>query len=160
MFYLVVVLIDPFSTGRFSLTQRIDFATENKRLYGAGLVRDLRFNAALFGDSTSFALDPSTIAGASGWRMAQLSVPAATPGNILTIASAFARHHRGVRRLELFVLSHVWGREVGPNDQPIGQVPDGLSIDSSNHVYLSRIFFFDAAIDAAVRVCFLIGVDV
>src|SRR5262249_42867152 len=64
MLYLAVVLIDPFSTGRFSLTQRIDIATKNKRLYSAGLVRDLRFNAALFGDSTSFALDPRTIAGA------------------------------------------------------------------------------------------------
>src|SRR5262245_6021711 len=152
MFYLVVVLIDPFSTGRFSLTQRIDFATGNKRLYGAGLVRDERFNAALFGDSTSFALDPSTIAGASGWRMAQLSVPAATPGNILTIASAFARHHRGVRRLELFVLSHVWCREVGPKDQPHRQVPDWLYHHRPHHLYLSRIFFSDAAIAAAVRV--------
>jgi len=157
MLYLAVVMIDPFSTGRFSLTQRIDFATDNKRLYVAGLVRDLRFNAALFGDSTSFALDPRTIAGASGWQLAQLSVPAAIPGNVLTIASAFARQHRGVRTLELFVLSQVWCREIGPNERPIGAFPDWLYNDSSNRVYLSRIFFSEAAIAAAVRVGIWLG---
>ena len=52
--YAVVVLVDPFSTGRFALTHRVDFATSNTRLANAGLVRDTQFDATIIGDSTAY----------------------------------------------------------------------------------------------------------
>jgi hypothetical protein len=51
--YLAIVLIDPFATGRFTPVGRIDLASGNPRLDKAGLVRDLRFDAAIFGSSTA-----------------------------------------------------------------------------------------------------------
>ena len=156
MLYIAVILIDPFSTGRFSLTQRIDFATRTMRLADAGLVRDLRFDAAVLGDSTGFTLDPARIAGASRWRIAQLAIPAATPANILTVASAFERHHRARHTLEVFVLSGGWCRRNGPNASRFGPFPDWL-YESSDRVYLSRIFFPDAIVSAAVRVGIWLG---
>jgi hypothetical protein len=149
--YIAVVLIDPFSTGRFSLTQRIDFATRTMRLADAGLVRDRRFDAAILGDSTGFTLDPARISEASKWQVAQLAIPAATPANILTVASAFERHHRAVRTLEVFVLSGGWCRSNDPNASRFGPFPDWL-YESSDRLYLSRIFFSDAVVSAAVRV--------
>jgi len=154
--YIAVIVIDPFSTGRFSLTQRIDFATRTMRLADAGLVRDLRFDAAVLGDSTGLTLDPARIAGTSRWRIAQLAIPAATPANILTVASAFERHHRAVRTLEVFVLSGGWCRSNDPNASRFGPFPDWL-YQSSDRVYLSRIFFPDAITSAAVRVGIWLG---
>src|SRR5690242_2227398 len=77
MLWLAVVLIDPFSTGRFALTQRIDMTTTNARLGDAALVRDPRFNGAIFGDSVAATLDPRSAAGHSNWRLASLAIYAA-----------------------------------------------------------------------------------
>lgn len=156
LLYLAVVLIDPFSTGRFSLTQRIDITTSNTRLAKAGLVRDPRFDAAIFGDSTAFPLDPTKIAGTSGWRLAQLAIPAATPANILTVARSFERHHPASSTLEVFVLGNSWCRSNGPNENPYGPFPDWL-YESTNGVYLSRILFSDAVVSAVARVGIWLG---
>jgi hypothetical protein len=156
LFYAAVVLIDPFSTGRFALTQRIDFASRNSRLAKAGLVRDLQSDSALFGDSTGFPLDPSNIVGQSGGRMVQLTIPAALPADILTVARAFERHHAGRQRLEVFVLSDRWCKSIGPSDQAFGPFPTWL-YESSGAVYLSRIFFPEAVETATLRLAIWLG---
>jgi hypothetical protein len=156
LLYAAVVLIDPFSTGRFSLTQRIDFTTSNSRLANAGLVRDLQFDGAILGDSTAFALDPVRIAGTSKWRIAQLAIPAATPANILTVARAFERHHGALSTLEVFILSMYWCSTTRPNKNAYGPFPDWL-YESTDRIYLSRIFFDDAVKGATVRVGIWLG---
>jgi hypothetical protein len=156
LLYSAVVLVDPFSTGRFSLTQRIDFVTSNTRLASAGLVRDPQFNGAIIGDSVAFPLDPAKVAGYSGWRIAQLAVPAATPANMLIVARAFERHHRATRTLQIFVLSNSWCRSNRPEDDAFGWFPDWL-YESTDQVYLSRIFFSDAIDAMVIRVGIWLG---
>lgn len=154
--YTAVILIDPFSTGRFSLTQRTDFTTSFPRLAFAGLVRDPQFNGAILGDSTASSLDPAAIAGSSGWRIAQLAIQAATPANIFTMARSYARHHRTVSTLEILVLSFSWCRDGGPEDNARFAFPDWL-YESSPRVYLSRIFFLEAAKATLIRIGIWLG---
>jgi hypothetical protein len=102
--YLCVILVDPFATGRFALTQRIDVATPVSRLAKAGVVRDPQFNAAIFGSSMGMPLDPAKVGAGTGWRVAQLAIEAALPPNQLTVARAFERHHRTGDALDIFIL--------------------------------------------------------
>ncbi len=92
--WLAVVLIDPFSTGRFALTQRIDITTTNSRLADAALARDQRFNGAILGDSVAITLDPRVVTRGSNWRLAQLGLYAAGAAEVVAVASEFERHHR------------------------------------------------------------------
>jgi len=155
--YVAVVLIDPFSTGRFSFTQRIDFTTSTMSLARAGLVRDRQFDGAIIGDSTAFVLDPVRIAADSGLRIAQLSLPAMIPTNLLTVARAYERHHRGIRTFEIFVLSMSWCQSNILPERKRGPFPDWL-YESTDRVYLSRILFPDAVVAAAVRVGIWLGI--
>ena len=50
--YAGVVLVDPFSTGRFSLSQGVDNATRNPRRVKGGVARVDRFDAAILGSTT------------------------------------------------------------------------------------------------------------
>jgi hypothetical protein len=147
--YLAVLVIDPFSTGRFALTQRIDFTTSNVRLGRAGLVRDLRFNGAIFGSSTAFPLDPSRAAAGTGWRLAQLSIPAALPPDQMVVARAFERRRQDASPLTIFVLDSLWCRPGRPEAQPFGPFPTWL-YESTDAEYLLRILS-PASVEAAVR---------
>jgi hypothetical protein len=147
--YLAVLVIDPFSTGRFALTQQIDFTTRNVRLGRAGLVRDLQFNGAIFGSSTAFPLDPSRAAAGTGWRLAQLSIPAALPPDQMAVARAFERRRHNASTLTIFVLDDLWCRPGRPGAQPFGPFPTWL-YESTDTEYLLRILS-PASVEAAVK---------
>jgi hypothetical protein len=152
--YTDVVLIDPFSTGRFGLSHRIDFASRNTRLVYAGLVRDAGFDGAIFGSSTAVPLDPEKIAVGTAWRFAHLSILAALPQNQLTVARAFARYHSKMPTLQVFVLDELWCKVREP--MPYGPFPSWI-YERSDSVYLSRIFFADAVEAAAMRIAIWSG---
>ena len=60
MLFGAVILCDPFSTGRFTPITRIDFI--GNRLYAdAAHVRDLRYDAAVFGNSHAVRLIPENL---------------------------------------------------------------------------------------------------
>ncbi len=141
--YLLVLLVDPFSTGRFALTQRIDVTTTNTRQANAGLVRDARFNGAIIGDSVSAALDPQTVSDDSEWRLLQLSMLGASSAEVIAVASAFERSHHDGRTLEIFVLSNRWC-SPDPNVSNGMNAFPGWLYESSDPVYLSRILSHDA----------------
>jgi hypothetical protein len=146
--YLAVLVIDPFSTGRFALTQRIDFTTRNVRLGRAGLVRDPQFNGLIVGSSSGFPLDPSRVAASTDWRLAQLAIPAALPPDQLVIARAFHRKHKA-NTLTIFVLDSLWCRSGSPAAEPFGPFPTWL-YESSDFEYLSRLLS-PAAVEAAAK---------
>jgi hypothetical protein len=154
--YVAVVLIDPFSTGRFSLTQRVDLTTTNMLLSRVALTRDLDFDGAIISDSSAILLDPERIAEDSRWRIAQLSIAASPPAEQLIVASTFERHHRGAGVLELFVLGPVWCQDKVPDDIAYRVFPDWL-YEGNDLAYLSRIFFPDAVKASVTRVAIWLG---
>ena len=147
--YAGTVLIDPFSSGRFALTRRVDVASDNPRLYKIGISRDPRFDAAIFGSSTSDTLNPQAIGRATGWTIAQLGMAAALPPNQLMTARTFQRHHAGRATLQIHVLDALWCRPGDPAAGAWGPFPDWL-FEGSDTEYLSRILFPEA-FSAAVR---------
>jgi hypothetical protein len=149
--YTSLLIIDPYSTGRFALTQRVDTASDDYRLSRVGIARDQRFNAALIGASSSHVLDPQVIGQATGWRVAQLTVNGATPDDQLIVARAFERHHQEQTILLIFALdwwcSSYWG-EIQV-DRPVN-VPTWL-YEGSTSEYLAHILFPDSLVAAARR---------
>lgn len=154
--YAGVVLIDPFSTGRFSLMQGIDIASRNPRLIKGGIARDPRFDAAIFGSSTGYPLDPQKIGGDSGWDVAQLAIPATLPPSQLLVARAFQRHHNGRANLQIYMLDQLWCRQGDPAAGAWGAFPDWI-YESSDAEYLSRIFFPEGVTAAARRLAIRFG---
>jgi hypothetical protein len=158
LLYCAVVLIDPFSTGRFALTQRVDLATENTLLVRAGLVRDRQFDGAIIGASSGLFLDPINIAQGTRWRIAQLGAMAASPASQLTLARAFERYHPDVRTLEIFVLDAKWCRTVPAEEGQPGWPPFPTWLyEGSDREYLSRILFRESLEAAFVRIGIWLG---
>ena len=154
--WLAVVLIDPFSTGRFALTQQIDITTTNSRLADAALARDQRFNGAILGDSVAITLDPTVVARGSNWRLAQLGLYAAGAAEVVAVAREFERHHREGRTLEVFVLSNRWC-DIGPGALK-GPVPFPQWLyGSSDATYLSRLLSPQAVSLAVMRLKIWLG---
>ena len=154
--YGAVLLVDPFSTGRFALTQRIDIAVDNPRLGRAGLVRDPQFNGAVFGSSMGYPLDPARMSEGTGWRIAQLAIWAMPPLNQLSVARAFDRYHRERPSLDIFVLDLLWCNSDDLRAQSLGPFPTWL-YESSDREYLSRIFFPVAALTMVRRIGLWLG---
>jgi len=154
--YLAVLLIDPFATGRFTPIKSIELASNNPRLLKAGLVRDPRFDGAIFGSSTGYPLDPQRIGDASGWRVAQYAIPASLPPSQLRVARAYQRFHRGEASLQIYVLDHFWCRPGDPASGGWGAFPDWV-YESSDAEYLSRILFPEGIKTAAQRVGLWLG---
>jgi hypothetical protein len=154
--YLCVVVVDPFSTGRFALTQRIDVATPTSRLAKAGIVRDPQFNAAIFGSSFAVPLDPAKVGAGTGWHVVQLAIEAALPPNQLTVARAFERHHGAGAALDIFILDSLWCRPGDPYAGGSGPFPTWL-YESTDGEYLSRIFFPLAIETMVVRIEIWLG---
>lgn len=154
--YAAVVLIDPFATGRFTPIKSIELASNNARLLKAGLVRDPRFDGAIFGSSTGYPLDPKRIGDASGWRVAQFAIPASLPPSQLRVARAYQRFHRDQASLQIYVLDHFWCRPGDPASGGWGAFPDWV-YESSDSEYLSRILFPEGIKTAAQRVGMWLG---
>jgi hypothetical protein len=154
--WLAVVLIDPFSTGRFALTQRIDITTTNSRLADVAVARNPDFNGAILGDSVSITLDPRSVAPSSNWRLAQLGIYAADVAEVITVANTFEREHRNGRTLEIFVLSHRW---CGDNISALkGDIPFPYWLyDTSDAVYLSRLLSPEAVSLSLMRLKIWLG---
>ena len=154
--YAAVVLIDPFSTGRFALTQRIDRASIDTWHWfaKAGIIRDQRFDAAIFGSSVSGALDPVRIGAMTGRKVLQATLYGAFPQDTLLASRAFERHHRGRLALHIISLEIHWCREqrgsIGPRAGTwLPPFPTWV-YESSNYEYLTRIFY-PFAINSALR---------
>ena len=141
--YICILLVDPFATGRFALTQRIDITSRNTRLAKAGLVRDQQFDAAIFGNSTSFGVDPAVIGAGIGHRVVALGMSLAMPADQVMMARLFEKLHPRVATVNIFTLDEFWCRPGSPAENPVIEFPSWLYV-GSNWEYLSHIFFVGA----------------
>lgn len=154
--YILTVLLDPFSTGRFSPITRIDIATRNL-LYGhAARVRDTTFNAAVVGNSHGLPLDPARLTAATGQRFVQLSAPGLNPSEQLTIARAVMRNHRHRPFTLIMVLDQSWCLADGAHNRVRGFFP-AFIFESSPLEYLRNIISPIAVEAAAYRLLMISG---
>lgn len=154
--YAGVVLVDPFSTGRFTLIQGVDVASRNARLLKGGVARDPQFDAAVFGSSTGFPLDPRRIGNGTGWAVAQLAIPASLPPSQLLVARTFQRYHSNGANLQIYTLDELWCRPGDPAAGAWGAFPEWV-YESPDREYLSRILFPEAVTAAARRLVIRAG---
>ena len=102
--YGFIVLVDPYSTGRFALTDRFDRVSENQFFAKAGIIRDPQFDAAIIGASTAASIDPAPISAETGRNIAQLSFYGTVAQTHQLISRVFERHHSARQTLQIIVL--------------------------------------------------------
>lgn len=110
--YAFVVLVDPWGVLPFHIPAERPPVSTNARYAFAGLAREARFDAAIFGTSTSRTLRPAALNEAFGARFANLAMNAATAYEQSRVFEVFLRAHPRPRAV-VIGLDHVWC-EPGP----------------------------------------------
>src|SRR5690349_23734949 len=79
LLFALLLLIDPYDTGRFPSLGLVGVADHSMRTADASRGRDPRYNAAVIGNSTGQRLDPYRLSSETGLRFIQLSIPDVGP---------------------------------------------------------------------------------
>lgn len=148
-----VVAVDPFSTGRMTPIDRIDYVTNN-RLYGdLARVRNPSFDAAIFGNSHALRIVPEQLNHATGRRFAMLGIEGTRLDQQIFLIHQFYKRRRDpvmVIVLDDFSCS----AEVEP---PNGYVLPRWLYDGSTFEYLSRILSPFSVRELICRILILFG---
>ena len=110
--YAFVALVDPWGVLPFHVPAERPPISTNARYAFAGLARSDRFDAAIFGTSTSRMLRPASLNEAFGARFANLAMNAATAYEQSRLFDVFLRAHPRPRAV-IIGLDHVWC-DAGP----------------------------------------------
>ena len=110
--YAFVVLVDPWGVLPFHIPAERPPISTNARFAFAGLARSPRFDAAIFGTSTSRMLRPDALDQAFDARFANLAMNAATAYEQSRLFEVFLRAHPSPRAV-VIGLDHVWC-DAGP----------------------------------------------
>jgi hypothetical protein len=135
--FALVVLVDPYDSGRFGLIGIKGISDESPRTANASRGRDPQFNAAVFGNSTGQLLKPSELSQATGARFVQLTVPGTGPREQLALLHWFVRHHPRPNAL-VIVTDTAWCTD-DPDLRVLNPFPFWLYSDSDLE-YLGRLF--------------------
>ena len=154
--YVAVILIDPFSTGRFTPIQRIDLATSNYSYGHVVRIRDQSFDAAIVGNSHGMAFDPTRLNNLTGRTFAHLSRAGGLPGEQTILAKVFARERRGLAPVIMVILDELWCGHFESHAKPTDSFPTFL-FAGSDRAYLSSVFTEHAIRTAARRLLILAG---
>jgi hypothetical protein len=154
LLYAFIMLVDPYTTGRFALTQRLDRVSKNQFFAKAGIIRDPQFDAAIFGASTAGSLDPAPIGAASGRRVVQLAFYGTVPQTNRFISRIFEQHHRARPTAQIIILDSHW---CSPDIMPLPHPFPAWVYESSNREYLSQLFDTEAAKTAWRRLGIWLG---
>ena len=93
LFYVLLLLIDPYDTGRFPSFGIQGIGDRSSRTAVISRGRDPRFNAAIVGNSTGQLLNPYRLSAATGLKFTQLSIPQLGPREELAIMRWVVSHH-------------------------------------------------------------------
>jgi acyl carrier protein len=99
--YGLLVLIDPYDSGRFWNFGISGILDEAPRTANVSRARNANFDAAVFGSSTGQLLDPTRLSKATGLSFTQLTVPGTGPREQLTVINWFAAHRSRIGALIL-----------------------------------------------------------
>jgi hypothetical protein len=154
LLYVFIVLIDPYATGRFALTDRLDRVSENQFFAKAGIIRDPQFDAAIIGASTAASIDPAPVSAETGRNFAQLSFYGTYSRTHQLISRVFEKHHSARQTLQIIVLE--WDTCMPQFLEDGRSFPHWL-YESSNGEYLRLVFNVDAAKTAWRRLLLWLG---
>jgi hypothetical protein len=126
MTLVLVILIDPYDSGRFPSLGITGVSDTNQRTEYVSLGRSDKFNAAIFSDSHGQLLDPDRLTQATGLSFVQLSIPGAYAPEQLAMMGWFIRHHAHIGAIVL-AADERWCSE---NPQPWRWFPFWLYGDS------------------------------
>jgi hypothetical protein len=93
LLYTLLLLIDPYDTGRFPSLPIVGTGDRTLRTAAASHGRDPRFNATVIGNSTGELLDPFRLRRATGLRFTQLAIAGTGPREQLTVMNWVISHH-------------------------------------------------------------------
>ena len=110
---VLVLVLDPYDTGRFALLPAYGVADFGPRLASASIARRQDVDAAIFGNSTVQLLDPARLSRLSGRNFVSLAVPGTGPVEQLALADWFRRHHRSQSAL-VFGIDASWCTTADP----------------------------------------------
>ena len=107
MIFALVILVDPYDSGRFGFIGIKGISDESPRTANASRGRDPQFSAAVFGNSTGQLLKPTELSQATGLRFVQLTIPGTGPREQIVLLRWFVRHHVRADAL-VIVTDPVW----------------------------------------------------
>ncbi|HME25661.1 MAG TPA: hypothetical protein VKI44_30735 [Acetobacteraceae bacterium] len=93
LLFTLLLLIDPYDTGRFPSFGIAGISDVSLRTADASRGRDPRFNAAVIGNSTAQRIDPYRLSAGSGLRFTQLSISKVGPREELVLMQWVLSHH-------------------------------------------------------------------
>jgi len=137
MIFALVILVDPYDSGRFGFIGIKGISDESPRTANASRGRDPQFSAAVFGNSTGQLLKPTELSQATGLRFVQLTIPGTGPREQIVLLRWFVRHHAGADAL-VIVTDPVWCTD-DPALPIFNPFPFWLYSDSPIE-YLGRLF--------------------
>lgn len=105
--YAFLLVTDPYDTGRFPTPLPPGVSDIERRTATASRGRDPRFNAAIFGNSRTFMLDPERLSRATGLSFVSLGTPAAGPQQEMAVTRYFLRFHPAAAAI-VFSIDERW----------------------------------------------------
>jgi hypothetical protein len=93
LLFALLLLIDPYDTGRFPGVGIVGTGDRSPRTAAASRGRDPRFKATVIGNSTGQLLDPYRLSRETGLPFTQLSIPATGPREQLTLMRWVVANH-------------------------------------------------------------------
>jgi hypothetical protein len=113
----LILALDPYDTGRFSLFAEVGVPNFGPRLTAASRAREKEMDAAIIGNSTIQLIDPARLSAESGRYVISLTIPGTGPREQLVVAGFFMRHHAtGMRGLVFGIDVTTWCRASGRLD--------------------------------------------
>ena len=152
--FALMLLVDPYDSGRFGLLGTIGVDDRNTMTATASRARDVNFDSAIIGNSTAQMLEPAELSKATGLRFVQLYVTGANPHEQFAVLDFFLRHHARVGAL-VFVVDPWWCAHH-PIESPPGAFPHWLYGDSSI-AYAARLLSWPAIEHAFQRLSIGLG---
>jgi hypothetical protein len=111
----LLLALDPYDTGRYSLLPAHGVANFGQRLAFASVARRPDVDAAIIGNSTIQLIDPARLSHLIGHKVVSLAVPGSGPVEQLALADYFRRQHPHNADLNfVFGLDQSWCTTADP----------------------------------------------
>ena len=95
--YALIIVIDPYDTGRFPTFMPVGVSDENQQTASASNGRNPIFNAAVFGNSHGMLLSPARLSKLTGLSFVQMTSPGSGPREQMILMRWFMRHHDQIK---------------------------------------------------------------
>jgi hypothetical protein len=138
----LLIVIDPFATGRFLPARDAVPAATAPRMANAARIRNGGFDAAIIGNSTIQLLSPERLAALTGQRFVQLSIPGTGPVEQRVVTERLLMERGASLRTLVIGLDANWCSD-NSGFRPLNPFPFWLYAESRID-YVKGLFRFDS----------------